>query len=177
MNLTYHIPFRADKNLGKAYNETMRRIPQGDTAVLMDYDVLMLTPTTPLLIAGYAAAYPNAVLVCKTNRISVLSEQLYGALMNEDSDIRNHIRVAQGLEQQPMRTTLITRPISGFLMVVPRSVWERVPFPETGQCLGVDTSWSRSLHRAGVEIRLMESVYVFHTYRMMQGVKSKDHLK
>lgn len=177
MNLTYLTPFRADKNLGKAYNDSMRLIPPGDTAVLMDYDVLMLTPTTPLLIEGYAAAYPNAVLVCKTNRISVLSEQLYSGVMNEDSDIRSHIRIAHMLEKQPMRTTLINRPISGFLMVVPRHVWERVPFPETGQCLGVDTAWSRSLHSAGVEIRLMETVYVWHTYRLMQGVKSKDHLK
>lgn len=175
MQVTFHIPFRADKNLGKAYNDTMRTVE--GTAVLMDYDCMMLTPQTPLLIQQYADKYPDAVLTCYTNRISVLSDQLYGGVMQEDADIRHHIAIAQSMQGAPLSVKRITRPISGFLMVVPRHVWERVPFPETGQCLGVDTLWSRSLHKAGVEVLLMETVYVWHTYRLLQGVKDKTHLK
>ncbi len=36
-------PFRADKNLGKAYNEAFRNCPDGDWLCLMDWDVMLLT--------------------------------------------------------------------------------------------------------------------------------------
>lgn len=169
-------PYRIDKNLGKAYNDAMQLLPDGATAVITDIDVLLLTPDTPTLIDWYASNHPDKVLTCYTNRISPLSRyQLYGNKINNDSDIKNHIAIAESLRE--VRTvTSINGDISGFLMVVPKSIWQQIPFPETGKCLGVDTDWNRMLRRKGVPLLRMDGVYVWHTYRIMNGIGDKKHL-
>lgn len=180
MNVHFMTPYRSDKNLGRAYNEAMSLIPDGDGACIRDIDTLFLTPDQPAIIEQYAKEYPGSVLTCFVNRVSQLSRlQLLGETVSEDSDIRNHIKLAEQ-QQEKHRITRsvheITRDISGTLMVVPKSVWDKVPFPENGGCLGVDTLWNRQVRAVGVKILRMNSVYIWHTYRMSQGVANKKHL-
>ena len=170
-------PFRSDKNLGKAYNDSMALVPDGDHACLRDIDTLLLTPNTPVIIDWYANRYPNALLTCYTNRVSTLSkDQLLNGTVNEDGDIREHIRIAENMETINT-ATVIRRTISGFLMVLPKSLWKQFPFPETGQCLGIDTDYSKLLLRYNVPILRMDGVYCFHIYRLMNGIFYKKHLQ
>lgn len=174
-------PFRADKNLGKAYNDAMAFIPDGDHNCMRDIDTLFLTPDQPVIIEQYVNEYPNAVLTCFTNRLSQLSRpQLLGEIVSEESDIREHIRLAE-LQAEKYRVskmaTEIHRDISGMLMVVPKSVWQKVPFPEEGKCLGVDTYWGRKIREEYIQILRMDAIYIFHTYRMSKGIHDKSHLK
>lgn len=180
MNIHFITPYRPDKDLGRAYNEAMALIPDGDTACIRDIDTLFLTPEQPAIIEQYAKEYPDAVLTCLVNRVSQLSrQQLLGETVSEDSDIRNHIKLAEK-QQEKHRITRsvheINRDISGVLMVVPKSVWLKVPFPETGKCLGIDTEWNRLIRMAGIKILRMNSIYLFHIYRLANGVHDKRHL-
>lgn len=174
-------PYRTDKNLGKSYNEAMALLPDGDTACLRDIDTLFLTPDQPAIIEEYVTEYPDSVLTCFTNRISQLSRpQLLGETVNENSDIREHIKLAENQQDRYKITriaTEINRDISGFLMVVPKSVWLKFPFPEDGKCLGVDTYWNRTIRAAGIKILRMDAVYIWHTYRLSNGVQDKRHLQ
>lgn len=173
-------PYRSDKNLGRAYNEAMRIIPDGDIACIRDIDTLFLTPEQPAIIEQYATEYPDAVLTCYLNRCSQLSRhQLLGGTVSEESDIKQHIRLAENQAERHRITKSvleINRDISGTLMVVPKSVWMKVPFPEDGKCLGVDTYWGRKIRAAGIKILRMDAVYIFHIYRIMNGILDKRHL-
>lgn len=176
----FFTPYDVGKNLGKAYNNAMNLIPDGDTACLRDIDTLFLTPEQPAIVEQYANDYPNAVLTCYTNRVSQLSRlQLLGETVSEQTDIIEHIRLAENQQDRHKVTrsaTEIHRDISGFLMVVPKSVWYKVPFDDSGKCLGVDTYWNRKVRALGIKILRMDGVYIFHTYRLSKGVANKSHL-
>jgi GT2 family glycosyltransferase len=172
-------PYSLDKNLGKAYNETMRLIPDGDAACFHDYDVMMLTPDAGAIIHHYANLYPHALLTCYTNRVSELSRrQLLNQVVSNEPDIRKHIDLAERQRSQLYKVTPINRDISGMLMVIPKAIWKAFPFPETGKCLGVDTDYGRKLRHAGISILRMDGMYVFHIYRMqMKSINEKSHLQ
>lgn len=171
------IPYSLDKNLGKAYNESMRLIPDGDAACFIDWDVQFLTHDAIRIIHQYFAEHPDCLLTCFTNRVSKYSiKQLLRGQISEDTDMRSHYALAEAQKAQLYCTTRILRDISGMLMVIPKSLWIQHPFPENGQCLGVDTMYGRQLLAAGKKILRMDGLYVFHGYRLMTGVKDKRHL-
>lgn len=171
------IPFSLEKNLGKSYNETMQRIPDGDTACLRDGDTCWLTPDYGVHLQKYAEMNPESVLTCYTNRVSTLSKmQLLTGRVSEVSDIRQHIETAGKMLKNLYSVTEINRDISGFCMVVPKSVWGLHPFPEDGLCLGVDTWWGRKIRAAGIKILRMDAIYLWHSYRLTTGIYHKTHL-
>jgi len=170
-------PYDPGKDLGKAYNRIMALIPEGEHACLMDIDAMFLTARQPGIIMDYIEKYPDAVLTCYTNRISPLSKQLYNRQVNENDSIKVHIANAVKMQLQPMSVRKIGNMISGFLMVVPKSVWNIVKFAEGMGCLGVDTKFSKHLHINRIPILLMENIYLWHTYRIENNIFYKEHLR
>ena len=178
MKVHFIIPYALDKNLGRAYNETMAAIPDEDWACLMDYDVQLLTPDAGRIVHEYATrAKPDQLLTCYTNRISTLSRpQLLYGVVNDDSDIRNHIRYAEIQRQYLYGMTPITRDISGMLMLLNKCLWKQFKFTEDKKCLGVDTEYNRRIRAAGKTIMRMDGLYIWHAYRLMNGIFNKTHL-
>lgn len=171
-------PYDLQKNLGKAYNEAMVMIPEGDAACLKDIDTCFLHPTQPAIINEYISVFDTAVLTCYTNRVSTLSvPQLLNGSPDDSADMRLHIERARLQLELKRQYTPITRDISGFLLVLTKQMWKRFPFPETGAALGVDTIWNREVRKAGVQILRMDSVYVWHSYRLINGILDRAHLK
>lgn len=178
------IPYREDKNLGKAYNDAFRSLPSESVLCLRDYDTLWLTHDYNKHLDRYHAANPDAVLTCYTNRISPLSKpQLLHGKPLDQADIKVHIGLAEkqyrlsGLATGRYEVTAIDQDISGMVMVIPRKVWELYPFYESGLCLGVDTDWNRRIRAAGIKILRMNGLYIWHTYRLVNGIHDKKHLK
>jgi len=174
----YTTPYRTDKDLGRAYNEAMTAgLLIGCTHVcLMDGDVMFLTPNWGTIIEEYVALYPDAILTCRTNRIHHLSKQLLMGLL--DATVTEMIDEA--IIAHTSRTVTEILPgegMSGFLMVVPIEVWQRIPFKEGIGCLGVDSQFRIDLHNAGVKTLIMDGLIVWHTYRLATGVNDKTHLK
>ncbi len=174
-------PYRTDKNLGRAYNEAFERCPDGDWLCIRDIDTLFLSSNAPALMEKYIETFPEAVFTCWTNRISHLAtEQLLHGYISEHTDMKSHLKLAQDVENEPFSATLLKRgEFSGFLMLVSKEHWKRVPAPEyleKGGCIGVDTWWTRGFVRAGIPLMRMDNVYVWHTYRMLNGINDKTHL-
>lgn len=176
MKTHFFTPFSIEKNLGKSYNECLSLIPEGDLACLRDLDTMFLTPDAGQIISDYASRFPDAVLVCYTNRIHPLAtEQLLANAPYNSPDILEHIKIAQD-KKQDLTVSECHSHLSGFLMVVPKSVWHKVKFNEGG-LLGVDTLFFKDLRVKGVKILRMNAIYIFHTYRIWTDIKDKNHLQ
>lgn len=178
MKVWIRIPYSTEKNLGRAYNHEMSMIPDGDAACFMDGDTMFLTHDYGHIIEQYANAFPNSVLTCWTNRIHPLAK---GQLRDDirSSDINDHLDVKQGFTS----ATRLEGPISGFCLVVPKSVWKSHRFAEVNtyrpgepNLLGVDNEWTNKIRNAGVPIYRMDGLYVWHTYRLKSDGKDKSHL-
>ncbi len=189
--IVHHIsPAAPDKNLGRAYNEAMSRLPDGDWACITDLDTMFLTPNAIPIIHQHAEMYEDLVLsqgmkygclTCYTNRIHPAAKmQLLSSVVSHDRDIGNHIILAQEVEKRESTITVIHDNISGFLMLISKSLWNEVKFVEgEAKCLGVDTEFSKTLREQGRPIARMNNLYVFHLYRMGMpgGIKDKSHLQ
>lgn len=171
-------PFRIDKNLGAAYNDAFDNIPDDDWVCLMDHDILFLTPDAVNIMYGYIERYPDAgVITCLTNRVSPRSKgQLYGGQVSENDSIRFHMDIAEKVKSNLYEVNHINEDISGFLMLVKKSTWNRVKFDDDRLCLGVDTNFGRRILAAGLSILCMRGLYVWHNYRLVTGIKDKSHL-
>lgn len=168
------IPYSVEKNLGKEYNRIIDMIGPNDAACFQDGDVCQLVPEFGTIIDEYHNLFPEAVLTCRTNRIHILSKQLRHGMMDEKCDIRDLIKIAESVKH--LRTVTEIHPgeaMSGFLMVVPKSVG--IKFIDG--CLGVDSQFRVDLHNAGKKIYIMDGLFVWHTYRLLNGTGYKDHLK
>lgn len=177
------IPYRADKNLGKAYNQAFQSLPNESALCLRDYDTLWLTHDYNIHLDEYHKRYPDAVLTCFTNRVGKLSiPQLHRGVVGSNTDIRWHLLQAAAIQVKSGNllgkypVTEINQDISGMMLVVPRKVWLDHPFPQNKLCLGVDTYWGREIRAKGVKILRMDGLYIWHSYRLLNGVHDKRHL-
>lgn len=169
------IPFSLEKDLGKAYNEAMSRIPDDDYAIILDYDAMMLTPNSAPLVDKYVKANPQAALLTAyAARSHKSSSQHYP--YNNNGNMLTAIQVAERLERLPMRTRPVIKNVTGFFMVLPKWTWNKYKFREGMGCLGVDTDYWMKLVIAGEQMLLMETIYVWHTYRLKNGIHDKSHL-
>lgn len=154
------IPFREDKNLGRAYNEAMALLPADGWAIFQDHDAM---PTTPQWFRQFREAiefrpYAGA-FAAMTNRIASPWQQVGDAKGN---DIAAHR--AFGRERLAVRTLLDvteTKGWGGVMFAVSRAAWAEVGgFADGFYC--VDHSLHFKLGAAGRRSYLIEGVYVFH---------------
>lgn len=183
----YFKPFSLTKNLGECYNQYMALIGDDDTAVLLDGDTCFLTPDYGMVIAEYAAKYPNAVLTCWTNRINEKAEQQFkGPFIRDEVKMDIHLELAKNLQTAPVEpVTALHGFVSGFMLVVPKKVWQSVGgfaekqvYEDRGpyNLLGVDNDFTNRIRAAGTPVLRMNSIYIWHTYRLLQGDHDKKHL-
>lgn len=172
-------PYSVDKNLGQAYNDAMLLIPDGDWACLMDCDTMFLTPDCGKILHEYVNWNPTAGLfTCYTNRIHPLSgDQLLHGAISENTSIDYHTEIAYNQKRELFKVTPINHMISGFLMMISKKTWNEIKFSETGKCLGVDNDFSQRVLQSGKSILRMDGLYVWHTYRLKNGITDKTHLK
>lgn len=171
-------PFDLDKNLGVAYNEEFARCPDDDWLCVIDYDVMFLSPNSIPIMYQYINLFPDAgMFTCRTNRIHSLQNcQLVEDVPSENDSIRYWIEQAKEREKRVPETSIITMPISGFLMLVSKKVWIHNKIFVSGKCLGVDNEFSAKILRSGKKILCMEGLLVWHTYRL-HDIHDKSHLK
>lgn len=173
------IPFDSQKNLGKAYNHTCKHAPEDSWIILRDYDTLILLPDTKTHIEEYVKRDPdiNKVYTCFANRNHpTLPQQILGGVMSENTDINFHINLAVNQRQWLYQTTEIKGNIAGFFMLLNKRLWQEIKFQENFKSLGVDFAFCRALREKKKTILRMEGIYIWHTYRLQNGVNNKNHL-
>lgn len=169
-------PFSLAKNLGQAYNDQIRHYSAEDWLIIKDIDTLFLLPDTVRHIHHYTEMFPSTGLfTCFTNRVGNKQQLLFNQF-NNNADMRHHLAKAKNQTASLYRVTPMTKPISGFLMVIKKATWDVVQFSEDMQCLGVDNDYHNRLRHAGKSIYRMNGVYVWHTYRLLNGRRDKSHL-
>lgn len=154
------IPFRADKNLGRAYNEALELLPADAWALFVDHDAM---PTTPKWHAQFEEAIafrPDAgAFVAMTNRIASPWQRCGDP---DSNDIAVHRRF--GAARTKVRTLLdisATKGFGGVAFAVSRSAWRAVGgFADGLGC--VDHSLHFGLQRIGRPVFLIEGLYFYH---------------
>jgi len=170
-------PYALDKNLGRAYNQAFEDIDERDWVCLIDHDVLFLTPDAIGLMYEYVRSFPETgIFTCLTNRIHPLAvDQLLDGRVNENTCIKYHQDRAYNQKRFGIKVTDIKHHISGFLMLISKKTWREIKFSESGRCLGVDNDFSANVLERGKKIYRMDSVYVWHSYRL-NNITDKTHL-
>ena len=179
MNVHILKPYSIEKNLGRAYNRAVSMIPDGDWACLMDYDTMFLTADCGKILHEYASLFPNTgMFTCYTNRIHPLAkEQLYTGEISANTQVEYHITVAEEAKKNLYKITALNRVVSGFLMMIKKETWKDIQFTENRLCLGVDNDYCSRLLDNGRSINRMDGLYVWHSYRLKNGITNKEHLK
>jgi len=172
-------PYREDKRLGVAYNNAMAQIPEGDWACITDWDVLFLLPETIAHLNEYVRRYPDTGLfTCYASRTHHINTglQMFETGIDSNRDILHHIEIAKKQTEKLYQVTEINRFISGFLMMVSKETWNTHKFAEDLKCLNVDNVYSNKMLQAGLPIRRMDGIYVWHSYRIDKDIKDTTHL-
>lgn len=178
MKVWHATPFAIDKNLGKAYNEEFERINETDWICIRDGDTCFLVPDWGDILFNYAYQNPGCVLTCFTNRIhSMAKEQLINGRISDTGDFASQMEIARNLASNDLKTTKLTGPLSGFLMLIPKKVWNLVKFKEGIGLLGVDTQFYKDIRTKNIPVLRMDSLLVWHTYRLGKDLKDTNHLK
>ena len=173
-------PYSLNKDIGKAYNDFIKLIPNSeDWICLTDGDLLFLKSDFGHHMQEVIDLYGNDIglFTCLVNRVGTLA-QCYQNTISEDPDILNHRKIALELSQTKRHIIKeIPNPISGHLMLFKKSTWESIGgFPEERGILAVDNTFSNRMARNGYKIAVMEGLYCFHYYRMLEGRRDKSHL-
>lgn len=177
----FFTPYSFNHDIGKAYNDYVKLVPNSDDWIcLVDGDLMFLQSDFGHQLQEIIDLHGNDVglFTCLVNRVGTL-KQCYQDRISEDPNIISHRKIAIQLAKEK-RTSIkyIPNPISGHLMLFKKSTWESIGgFPEERGILSVDNTFSNRMVRNGLKLAVMEGVYCFHYYRLMEGRTDKSHLQ
>ena len=95
--------------------------------------------------------------------------------MRENDSMAHHIGIAIGLEGKSLHVTELPELIRGFFMIVKKDVWREVGGFKKG-LLGVDDDFSKKVSKAGYKVKRMDTLYLWHSYRLDKNYKDTSHL-
>lgn len=156
------MPFAADRNFGRACNETIAEMPDGAWAVVIDHDCMWTTPHWYGQIAEAISCRPDAgAFAVVTNRIASPWQRAAEGVIAGD-DIKRHRQIG---EARRARRTLLditcTKGFGGVVTVVNREAWAECGGYADG-LFCVDHSLHFRMVDAGRRIYLIEGLYVYH---------------
>jgi len=172
------IPWNSEKKIGKSYNEIMNLIDDNDWCCFLDGDAVHTTPFFGKYIEEVIQSNPEySLLTCYTNRIGCFY-QLAPNVNKSSNDQKYHREFGEKLWNTNKTNVLdITDKtlLSGVIILIKKSSWERVGgFKEIGM-LGVDNDIHLRFKNAGLKVGLMRGIYVQHWYRG-GNMNDKKHL-
>lgn len=174
----YLTPGRADKNIGRAYNEACALIPAGDWIAIQDQDSLFWPEFTLKQVEDIISQHGGdfALMGCVTNRLASKYQRPFPEDF-DNMDIMHHRGRAEQLHRE--KYGIVTggkKEIAGLFMLFPKSTWDKVKFVEN--CIFADTLFCQSVVKKVGNIGVMQGVYVYHYYRAHapDPMRYKKHL-
>jgi len=182
--LRFAIPYSLNKKLFDAWDYEMQITPDPqDWVCMLDGDTAFLTPDFGHQIQRYIDLYPDTGLfTCYASRCHYKVQIKKGTQIN-NTDILYHKTMAEKARSElDGRIKEINRNVAGHLIVIRKKTWlkirEEVKNNTTSKkILGIDTKISSAVLKAGLKIRLMRGMYIFHYLRMTEGIEYTKHLK
>lgn len=180
------IPFSPEKNLVKAYNDEMRRVPDdNDFLAITDHDAHFTTYYWYNHILNYIKKYPECGLFLgTTNRINKVNIHQKAEMAIAGDNFEEHWKVGHFTWRRFGNQIIdysIPKPchFSGFLMVIKKSLWRKIggfmPWDERSNILGIDSRMHQNLYEAGEKVYVMKGIYMYHIYRFGK-LEDKSHL-
>jgi GT2 family glycosyltransferase len=181
--IKFVIPWNSDKNIGKSYNDSFKDLPEEYTHVcFQDADCAFTTSDFGAFLERVVNNNPEYDLfTCFTNRV-FCKWQLTPYVDNRSNDYayarrigRNHrIIYGESVEDHTQDTLL-----SGMLMIISRSAYEKIGGLEEKAMLGIDNDLHKRVREKGMKVGLIKGEYVYHYYSNYTGEGTRDisHLK
>jgi GT2 family glycosyltransferase len=169
-------PYATDGNYGAEIKHYVDLVPNDeDWIIIADYDLMVLTPHHIHKIREYIDVYPDTgMFLPYTNRVKQKLQILDMSLF-DNPNILVHRQKALDIAKQPISVTELNIVISGYFMIFKKATYKKIVPPDG--LLGCDNKISKRILNLGMKIRMMNTVYAFHFYRMDTGIKDKSHLK
>jgi hypothetical protein len=177
MKVYYSNPYARDKNIGRALNEFCAMVPGDSWIVLQDGDIMYLTDFWGAQIEDIISKNGDYDLIgCMTNRLRN-THQLHEGRVSEDTDIMNHMKIAEHLHKEHYDAVEQTfKPIAGMFMLFPKKTWASIRFRENTPAF--DTFFSKQLIANGGKVGIAKGLYIFHKYRLGKpDIKNDKHLR
>lgn len=161
----YINPGRADKNIGKAYNQICALIPENDWICIQDQDSLfwpeLCLKQIETIIQNYGNEY--SLFGAVTNRLNSQSQRPFPTDF-ENLDILYHKKRAEELAVENWgKVEDHGEPVAGLFMLFPKRLWNEVKFIE--KSIYCDSLFGKEVLKKKKKIGLMTGVYVYHFYR------------
>lgn len=153
-------------NIGRAYNNHIKHLPNDSWIVISDHDSNFLIPDFGIQLVDVIKKYGNEfdLLGCVTNRLRG-KHQLYKNEFSENFDIKHHFGIACDLFKNEYAEIEETDGIAGVFMMFKKSTWEKVGgFVENS--IICDTLFNKAVKNAGGKIGIIKGLYLFHCYRL-----------
>jgi GT2 family glycosyltransferase len=167
MKIHYSTPFSTEKNIGKAYNEFMETVPEGDFVCLRDGDTLFLRPDWGKQIDAIIKdnAHKFKLISCVTNRLRA-DHQLYNNRFSNDGNISNHLNIANDLYEMYYDEVLPTSYVAGLCLIFNKDTWKAVGgFRENSILFDKEFNTDIRAKFGGNPIGIAKGLYLFHLYR------------
>jgi GT2 family glycosyltransferase len=167
----FSIPWNNEKNIGRAYNETMRVVGENDWVCFIDGDSMFLDPFFGKKIQEVVDSNPEyGLFTCMTNRVGC-KYQLSDFITWEQDDIRYHRRNAEfhwdkfGTSIQDISNVKRNKVLSGVMILISKKTWLKVGGFKENSMLGIDSDIHWRCMDNNINVGLMKGIYTYHWYR------------
>lgn len=181
----FFTPYSFNKKLFEAFDACMNLVSNpNDWVCFTDGDTAFLLSDFGHQVKSYTERYPDTGLfTCYASRCHYQEQVRRGTDM-VNRDILYHRQQAETIRRElDGQIKEMDRRIAGHLMVIQKKTWTlirtevaRKVAEQQKQILGVDTKISNAVLSAGLKIRLMRGLYIFHYLRLKEGFDFKGHL-
>ena len=178
----FFTPYSFNQKLFEAYDAYMQLVSNPDDWVcFMDGDTAFLLPDFGHQVKTYVDKFPDTgMFTCYASRCSY-QFQIRRGTQTGNSDILYHRQQAETIYMELHgQVKEINERIAGHLLVIQKKTWTLVRAEvarkvqeQNKQILGVDTKISNAILKAGLKIRLMRGIYIFHYFRLKEGAGFK----
>lgn len=173
-----NIPYRLDSNLGRAYNDFMKKVPENEWALFLDHDAMF---TTKYWYRNLHEVIDNnknyGLFYGMTNRIYP-KNQKFKDVSESNHDIRYHRQIGiSAWNTYGSNVNDVSNSNKGFqsgvIILINKSTWNKVGGFVDG-FLGVDNDIHKKCIDNNIKVGIMKGIYVYHWYR---GDGDTSHLK
>ena len=168
MKVHFIIPWSTEKNIGKAYNDSMRLIDENDWVCFIDGDSINTTIFFGQRVEEVIKSNPEySLFTCYTNRVNQ-KYQIYDLSDWENNDIEHHRKIGEELWVKNGTNVIdITKksPLSGVMILISKKIWFEIGGFFESKMLGIDNTLHQKVRKSGHKIGLMEGIYLYHWYR------------
>ncbi|MFW5831562.1 MAG: hypothetical protein ACOCVA_04875 [Prolixibacteraceae bacterium] len=182
--IRFVIPYSFDKRLFEAIDYEFGLTANPNHWICFcDGDTAFLRSDFGHQIKRYVEKYPDTgMFTSYASRCHYQAQVRKGTDMENDSILYHRQQAEKAFEELDGKVKEIDRRIAGHLMVIQKKTWlkirKEVKKKTSGKkVLGVDTKISNAILTAGLKIRLMRGLYIFHYLRLAEGFDYKKHLE